>query len=299
MKTTVIYHKADYDGIFCREIAKKFLPDAKLVGWDHGETPLVIPDGEIYVLDLPLDSVFGFKYKPEDVDRNPPQHPAGLVWIDHHQSSIATHPRRIPGYRIDGVAACRLAWQWFTNRSPDGMGGFELPSLDAFKERRVSEPLAVRLAGEYDIWDKRDPDAELFQFGLDAYPMVDWDELLQDAGHTADVHRILNAGRAARSCIEKREADIIRDRSFEFTFEGLSFLCLNTARCNSNTFKSGIKPHHAGLIGFWWNGSYWNVSLYGVPHRAEIDLSKIAVKYGGGGHRQACGFRAKTIPWIS
>ena len=28
MKNTVIYHSADFDGIFCREIARKFLPDA-------------------------------------------------------------------------------------------------------------------------------------------------------------------------------------------------------------------------------------------------------------------------------
>jgi hypothetical protein len=40
MKTTVIHHSADYDGIFCREIAKKFLPDATLVGWDFADEPL-------------------------------------------------------------------------------------------------------------------------------------------------------------------------------------------------------------------------------------------------------------------
>lgn len=113
MKTTVIYHSADFDGIFCREIAKKFLPDATLIGWDFANEPLPIPNGQIYILDLPVDRVFGFKYTPEDVERNAPQHPAGLIWIDHHKSSIDTHPTTIPGYRIDGVAACRLAWQWF------------------------------------------------------------------------------------------------------------------------------------------------------------------------------------------
>ena len=37
MKTTVIHHSADFDGIFCREIARKFLPDAELIGWDFGD----------------------------------------------------------------------------------------------------------------------------------------------------------------------------------------------------------------------------------------------------------------------
>lgn len=39
MKTTVIYHSADYDGIFCREIARRFLPDAELIGWDFADKP--------------------------------------------------------------------------------------------------------------------------------------------------------------------------------------------------------------------------------------------------------------------
>ena len=39
-KITVIYHSADYDGIFCREIAHKFLPDAELIGWNFGDVPL-------------------------------------------------------------------------------------------------------------------------------------------------------------------------------------------------------------------------------------------------------------------
>ena len=45
MKTTVIHHSADYDGIFCREIARKFLPDAELIGWDFKDEPLAVPEG--------------------------------------------------------------------------------------------------------------------------------------------------------------------------------------------------------------------------------------------------------------
>lgn len=40
MTTTVTHHSADFDGIFCREIARKFIPDAKLIGWDFGDEPL-------------------------------------------------------------------------------------------------------------------------------------------------------------------------------------------------------------------------------------------------------------------
>jgi len=62
MKTTVIFHSADMDGQFCREIARKFLPEAELIGWDFADKPLPIPEGQIYVLDLPVDKPFGLDF---------------------------------------------------------------------------------------------------------------------------------------------------------------------------------------------------------------------------------------------
>lgn len=133
MKTTVIHHSADFDGIFCREIARQFLPDAEIIGWDFKDAPLPIPtEGTIYIIDLPADHVFGFDFKSMGVSQDTDSvafqsicQPGSkirefivalrrIIWIDHHASSISTHPKDIPGYRIDGVAACRLAWQWFS-----------------------------------------------------------------------------------------------------------------------------------------------------------------------------------------
>jgi len=164
--TTVVHHSADYDGIFCREIACKFLPDARLIGWDFKDRALDYPVGhQVYVMDLPVDRVFGFR------DPNTALEMTDLIWIDHHKSSIDSHPKGIPGYRIDGVAACRLAWQWFANNPmiEGEIHGSNLPEKKDYLARDVWEPLAVRLAGEYDIWDHRgDGDLE-FQFGLDSY----------------------------------------------------------------------------------------------------------------------------------
>jgi len=161
-KITVIHHSADFDGLFCREIARKFLPKAELIGWDFGQPPLEIPVGPIYVLDLPVDAPFGFDYRKTGKAHGP-QHPPGLIWIDHHKSSIDSHPTDIPGYRIDGVAACRLAWQWFlccdgnwtAPRSSAMAPAGVLPMKQDFINRTVNEPLAILLAGEYDVWDCR------------------------------------------------------------------------------------------------------------------------------------------------
>jgi nanoRNase/pAp phosphatase (c-di-AMP/oligoRNAs hydrolase) len=50
-------------------------------------------------------------------------------------------------------------------------------------------------------------------------------------------------------------------------------------------------------MGFYFTGSEWGVSLYHANHRKDLDLSEIAVRWGGGGHRGACGFRAKSLPF--
>jgi hypothetical protein len=331
-KTTVIYHSADFDGLFCREIARKFLGDSvEYIGWDFADKPLTIPDGKLYVMDLPIDRVFGFEYKPEDVTGKGPQHPAGLIWIDHHKSSIATHPSEIDGYRIDGVSACRLAWQWFNQRENPAIEVqlLALPEKQAFIDRAVYEPYAVQLAGEYDIWDHRNPDAKVFQFGLRSRDLSDEDwklllgqsrkssideiEQLISAGYppllnpdgTIDesspfIDGLLRDGRLLQRYQKQLDADAVTKLSFLAEFEGLKFLALNTTAKNSQAFEAKDVPEtgHDALLKFNWTGEKWDVSMYHARHRTDLDLSVIASKHGGCGHRGACGFRAESLPFV-
>lgn len=312
MRTTVIYHSADFDGLFCREIARKFLPEAELIGWDYGDPKIPFPaDGTVYVLDLAPDCLQPAVPAPPNTDCL-----SRMIWIDHHKSAIEKFDAAIPGYRIDGVAACRLAWQWFAESmatSPDTGQPIRrdvlkspayLPQKKDFIDRTVSEPYAVRLAGEYDIWDKRDPNAELFQHGLKSQSLSphQWGLLLKN--DISFVDQLLDQGTVLRYARDREYNEVITQQGFDVQFEGLTFLACNSHELDirSQLFEAGIKPHHDGLLGFTFTGKDWRVSLYGVPGKPEIDLSPIAVKYGGGGHRQACGFRVpKTnfVAWLT
>lgn len=304
-KVTVIYHSADFDGLFCREIARKFLPGAELIGWDFKDKPLAIPaDGQIYIMDLPCDRVFGLTFGEEGhqpwLER--------VIWIDHHKSSIDTHNPTIPGYRIDGVSACRLAWQWFI-RHTDGQNDDVMPPKEFYIDRRLSEPLAVRLAGEYDVCDKRDPDAETFQFGLRSEEIGEhsWAMLLSNevpeplkgtgmeyTDSSLLAHSFVEKGAILKRYQRRIDAGVM-ERSFLVEFEGLKFLALNAVRFNSLTFAAKDVPAtgHDALLGFYFDGDKFNFSLYHAQHNMGIDLSAIAKRYGGGGHRGACGFILK------
>lgn len=284
--TTIIHHSADFDGLFCKEIAKKFLSEAQVLGWDFGMPQIPFPvSGLVYILDLPPECC-------SDIDFS------RLIWIDHHKSSIEkwAASESIPGFRLDGVAACRLAWAYFSSNPM-----LRLPDKAAFLNRKVPEPYAVTLAGEYDVWDHtRSKNVDVtFQFGLRAQQVIDWDSLLR-TNYDAVLESYLEQGAVIEQYSKKVNADVIEARGFDLEFEGLKFLALNTIKKSSLTFESGIKEHHDGCLSFSWDGNNktWIVSMYGVPGK-DIDLSEIAKKHGGGGHRTACGFQAKSLPWLT
>lgn len=303
MKSTVIYHSADYDGIFCREIARKFLgeKDVQFIGWNYGESKLDFPkEGTVYVMDLSPEC---FNQPEESEDWN--EKFSRMIWIDHHKTAIESFLESTPGYRIDGVAACRLAWQWFVLYEAwdprELYPPYRLPVKEEFTHRKVTEPLSVRLAGEYDIWDKRDPRADTFQFGI---RLVDigadfWEALLQTDGvGEKAVEDILQHGDVIQKYSNRIDASTCK-RTWLMKWHGLVFLCLNSARFNSGVFAARDVPEtgHDALMGFCFDGKQWNFSLYHAKHRTDIDLSEIAKMHGGGGHKGACGFRCKELPF--
>lgn len=288
-RNLVIYHSADFDGIFCREIARKFLgASADYVGWNYGEpAPPAAGYTTIFMLDCCVPALM-----------SDPR----LVWIDHHATQIAQYPASICGYRIDGVAACRLTWQWFTDPLEDMAAGAKLSD---YVDRRVEEPLAVRLAGEYDIWDHRDPRAGLLQHGLRSQE-IDWPRLLHgdvasryhENGYVAD---LIKAGGYVAYASRQSAEWIMAEQSFTLEWEGLRWLAINGGPSMSSAhYESAVRPEHDACLTWGWVpkiGAY-KVSMRGVPHRPDLDLSAIASRHGGGGHKQACGFSSRVLPWM-
>lgn len=316
-KTTVIYHSADFDGLFCREIARRFLPpDTEFIGWNFKDAPLTVPsEGTIYVMDLPVDRVFGFNF--DDIPSIPYWVPIEkrLVWIDHHASSIESHPASISGYRIDGVAACRLAWQWFTGAFHNGENLKDLihllPEKEDYTFRTVSEPLAVRLAGEYDIHDPRmktEPEIELFQHGLRSQELTstDWSMLLGSEAYTGGqrgdlLDSLLQNARILQFARDREYRDVITSQGFNAEFEGVKFLACNSHECDirSQLFEAGIQPYHEALLGFTFTGMDYRVSMYWIDGReTQPDILAIAKKFNGGGHPGACGFHTTKLPFL-
>ena len=327
MNIAIIYHDADFDGKLSNEVCRYHLnrlhPNATIhsYGWDYGRP---VPDDEarthritvegglanttfqwsdydaIYIVDLSVDELMA---RPELREK--------IVWIDHHKSAIKKWDNQAPrlgdveppvifaGIRIDGVAACRLCWCWFTWPNPADPAS-DIAAKQDFIDRKVDEPTLIRLAGEYDVWDHRDPDGKALQFGLRALSDKDYRILVESQFSSADgagygstplVAAIAN-GYAIKFYVDKQADEYSAVYAQTIQWEGLTFCALNIGqRGNSDLLRGGIKPEHDACFAWRWTGTEVLVSLYHAPGREHHDLSKIAVKHGGGGHKGACGFR--------
>jgi oligoribonuclease NrnB/cAMP/cGMP phosphodiesterase (DHH superfamily) len=325
MKFAIIYHDADFDGKLSNEVCRYWLnrlhhnATIHSYGWDYGRpvpdenarTHRITVEGgsanttydwtdydEVYIVDLSVDELMSRHELREKI-----------VWIDHHKSAIEKWDNiddaaKLVGYRIDGVAACRLCWQWF-------FLGYEievyenLPTKQDFIDRKVKEPALIRLAGEYDIWDHRDPDGKALQFGLRALSdssyrlLVDNEFLGAVTGARTPSHELFSAvtdGHSIKSYVDKQSDEYSAAYAHTIKWNGLTFCVLNIGqRGNSDLLKGGIKPEHDACFAWRYDGNKVLVSLYHIDGKTHHDLSLIAVKYGGGGHKGACGFRVPLV----
>lgn len=266
MKALCIYHDADFDGLLSRDVVKHFVV-CDTVGWDYGRpAPDVAGYDRIYIVDLSVDELMA---RPELRDR--------IVWIDHHKSAIEKwKDASFDGLRRDGTAACRLCWEYFTN---------------------LPEPRLLTLAGKYDVWDHSDSDGKPLQFGLRACSGQEFGRLvLEQFNATPEGDHLLNdviaGGRMIKSYCDKQNDEYSAKYAHTIHWEGLCWCALNMGqRGNSDLLRGGIKPEHQALFAWRYDGQKAYVSLYHAPGHEDLDLSEIAKRYGGGGHRGACGFR--------
>lgn len=304
MNIAIIYHSADWDGKLSNEVCRfhlaKQYPGATIssIGWDYGQpVPLLDPKAhdQIYMVDLCIDAL---------MEETPIREK--LIWIDHHASAIEKWGDSLRGIRIDGVAACRLCWQWFvyyTNR-PGNPGVNEHPeplTKAMFVDRIVNEPELIRLAGEYDVWDHRDPLALPLQFGLtaleshDLASVIEWqfETYPKLAGRATDALAVVvNGGLDIKRYIDKRNTEHALANAVTVKFAGLTCCCLNIGQPgNSQLFTAALKDEHQACLAWRHTGKAVSVSLYGITGKSTDGILEIALSFGGGGHKGACGFR--------
>lgn len=264
------YHNADLDGICSAAVVKHKFPTCELFGINHGDVfPLetIVKDEEVYMVDFSLPGDEMLKLDQE----------SALIWIDHHKTAIdRLSGENIKGLRSIGAAACKLAWMLlFPN---------------------ITIPRAVQLLSDWDIWNHTDRDCKPFQYGmrLETHSPTDkiWEHIFTDED---SFNMILDQGQTIVAYTVQDAAYRMEHSAFVCEFEGLKCLAVNQSSINSLFFESmWDEAIYDAMISFGFHGGIWTISMYAT----KVDVSKIAVKFGGGGHEHACGFTCEKLPEV-
>jgi len=274
MSIKCFYHKADLDGECSGAIVKYYHKETELFPFDYGEEfpwDKIAPEDEIFMIDVSLPRNDMIKLK--DSVKN-------LIYIDHHISKInELKGVFFNGIQRDGVAACILTWNYFITDDTDSL----------------KIPEAIKLLGYYDVW-KIDDNVLDFQYGarsLDTNPENQdlWSVLFVN---NKFVYSIKETGRYIRKYQDKIDKKNILDFAFKTKFRDYSVLALNKTTGSSLIFKDHPDYKNVDiLMVFGWIGNKWKISLYTL--KDDIDVSIICKEFGGGGHKQAAGFKLDIL----
>jgi oligoribonuclease NrnB/cAMP/cGMP phosphodiesterase (DHH superfamily) len=282
MKMKCFYH-TDMDGKCAGAIVYKFYKRDRDYTVSMGEECQFIPIN--YNNDFPFDSIapgeaiviVDFSLQKEGEFQRLLEITEHVIWIDHHKTAIEKHGDiQMEGIRRDGVSGCELTWEYFYPRA--------------------SVPRVVTLLGDYDIWAfKYGDDTKNLQSGIrlhDTRPeSPEWMRWLDSLYNPIEM---ITEGVIATKYRDNYYAGLIKAWSFPVEFEGLRGIACNAGSVSSQLFDTAGDDYDI-MIPFVYDGTNWTVSLY--TKRDDLDVSEIAKKYGGGGHRKASGFQCGKLPF--
>ena len=159
-------------------------------------------------------------------------------------------------------------------------------------------PRYVKLIADWDVWAFiYGEDTRNFHTGFELYdfhPQSDnWRRFYDQFNHEEE---IMKNGKIATKFRDGFAEKYCRERGFEMLFHGYKTFAINLGLCNSDYFASIAHGNYDLYLAYSFNGRIWSVSIY--AHNPDIDVSEIAKKYGGGGHKGAAGFTVADISAI-
>ena len=271
------YHSADLDGHCSGAIIKNRYPECEMIGINYGDPfswDTIQENETVFMVD--------FSLQPFD-DMVKLQCRCNLIWIDHHISAIKERDRsshEIQGCQRTNQAACELTWLYCYG---------------------VNMPFSVSLLGRYDVWDlKAHEDIMPFQYGMRIFEtrpensMHLWEKIFFNQDF---IQEVTDNGILLLKYQNSDNKKYVQACAFETEFEGLRAIAVNKGLTSSTLFDSiWDESQYDIMITFVRREEKWTVSLYST--KKDIDVSEIAKKHGGGGHKSAAGFQTTTLFFI-
>jgi hypothetical protein len=275
----VVYHSPCLDGFTAAWACWLVHPEAEFVPGVYGQEPPDCAGRDVYLLD--------FSYKRSVMEKI--YHVANSITVlDHHKSAQA----ELEGFAGSDVrvvfdmekSGARLAWEWF--------------------HPGVEVPLLVQLVEDRDLWrfalpNSKELNAAFFSYD---YDFATWNHLADMEADTQMYHWQVIAGKAIERAHQKNVKELVLKLRHERDF----------MQCVPEVYGARCVP--CANLPYTYASDAANLMAEGVPFAATYcqdadgqyvfslrskedgaDVSVIASRYGGGGHKHAAGFRVANL----
>ncbi len=270
----VIHHSPCPDGFTAAYVAwRKFGDKASYVPASHGQQPPEGLDGkEVYVID--------FSYTKETmqlIERKA----KSLTVLDHHKTAEDA-VRSLKDFRFAlDYSGAGLAWQYFF---PD----HAMPKIVQYIQEGDLNRSTLPFTYEIERVIYATP------FTFDAFTILD------DQLETPELFEAFVAKGKAYGEHFKRLADTIAESAELVSFEGYEVYAANVPGVFKHEIAMQLCEKYKKPFGLVWRQLADGTKRISLRSREDVDVTEIAKKYGGGGHKNAVAFNIpadKPLPF--
>lgn len=287
MKTDIcIYHAPCADGFTAAWAIWKRWPDIEFVPGVYGQDPPDVTGKDVLLVD--------FSYK-RPVLQEMAKSARTLTIIDHHKSAQAD---------LETWAISELEPLDTLAEVADFSGTLPIQALfDMEKSGAMlaweyahpgeASPKIVQYVQDRDLWrfmfpETRDFSAYLFSFD---YDFEQWDEIATAIEHPASLQHCVAGGASIERKHHKDIAELLKITTRQMTIGGHAVKVANLPYTMSSDAANALAEGEPFGACYYDNAD--GKRVFSLRSKSDgVDVSEIAVKYGGGGHKNASGFTA-------
>lgn len=281
-KIVIFYHANCSDGFGGAYAAwKKFGSKAEYIALQHGNSlPLLPKESDVYFIDIvPSEKELTALMRAPARRNFSEGGNRRITAIDHHVTAESL-VKRTEGYLYAlNHSGATLAWKYFH-------GIKKIPRLLLHIE-------------DGDLWRHKLPGTKEIYAILESLPFnfKVWDKLAREFENLKERKKIIERGRGLLIYKNKLITDIVESGAHLVTFKGIKTLAVNSPIFQSEIGnKLTLLYPPMGIV--WYEGK--DGRKFSLRSAQSFDVSKLAAKFGGGGHKQAAGFTMDTkkpLPW--
>jgi len=254
----VIYHADCTDGFGAAFSAWKLLGNkAEYLACKHGTKPPDVTGKTVAILDFSYNNATTKQMIKDAKD---------LIIIDHHKSAVV-ELHDISNAQFDMThSGARLAWDFFHP-------GKDVPKFINYIEDR-------------DLWKWELPYSKEFSAAFDMVPFEfeEFEKFEDDSVFDDAVKRGSYVLAYSKTVVKK-----VCEKASKRVFEGRDVLVVNASHWMSE-IGARLSPDCDFAIIWYYDHNDYDVKVSLRAFHDDVDVSEIAKKYGGGGHRKAAGF---------